>query len=138
MVLAAWAARPGPGPTTPTGNRSWPTPAGGPRSGSSWPTPGYDSEAAHRYARDELGVAAVIPPDRGRPTDKPPPPTPGRRQMREAFDDGWVAGVYGQRWQVETVNSMMKRNYGSALRARTPQRRERELMLKTIVHNVAL
>ena len=98
---------------------------------------GYDSEAAHAFARDELGVAAVIPPDRGRPSDKPPP-TPCRRQMREAFDDGWVKAAYGQRWQVETVNSMMKRNYGSALRARTPERRERELMLKTVVHNVAL
>ena len=26
--------------------------------------------------------------------------------------------IYGQRWQVETVFSMIKRNYGSALRAR--------------------
>ena len=45
---------------------------------------------------------------------------------------------YTQRWQAETVNSMVKRNLGSALRARTPKRREREMMLRAVVHNVML
>jgi transposase len=46
--------------------------------------------------------------------------------------------VYGQRWQVETANSMLKRNLGSALRAKTPVRREREMFLRAITHNVML
>ena len=33
---------------------------------------------------------------------------------------------------------MLKRNYGSALRAATPERREREMLLKVMVHNMAL
>lgn len=32
---------------------------------------GYDSEANHRFAREELGVQSVIPAAIGRPTTKP-------------------------------------------------------------------
>jgi IS5 family transposase len=98
---------------------------------------GYDSEDAHCLARDDMSVASIIPPLAGRPTDKPPP-TRYRRMMHDGFADGSLKQAYGQRWQSETVNSMMKRNHGSALRARTPQRREREMMLKVVTHNVAL
>ena len=38
----------------------------------------------------------------------------------------------------ETANSMVKRNQSSALRARTPRRREREMFLRAVVHNVTL
>jgi len=99
--------------------------------------PGYDSEDAHCLARDDMSVASIIPPLAGRPTHKPPP-THYRRLMHEGFADGSLKEAYGQRWQSETVNSMMKRNHGSALRARTPERREREMMLKVVTHNVAL
>ena len=98
---------------------------------------GYDSEDAHCLARDDMSVISIIPPFAGRPTDKPPP-TYYRRMMQEGFADGSLNEAYGQRWQSETVNSMMKRNHGSALRARTPARREREMMLKVVTHNVAL
>lgn len=97
---------------------------------------GYDSEAAHQLARCDMGIASIIPPRAGRPTDKRPP-TRFRGLMADAFEDG-APKLYGQRWQVETANSMMKRNYGSALRARTPERREREMMLKVLTHNLAL
>lgn len=98
---------------------------------------GYDSEDAHCLARDDMSVISIIPPFAGRPTDKPPP-THYRRMMHEGFADGSLKEAYGQRWQSETVNSMMKRNHGSALRARTAERREREMMLKVVTHNVAL
>jgi hypothetical protein len=45
---------------------------------------------------------------------------------------------YTQRWQVETVNSMIKRNLGSALRARSNRRREMEMILRGITHNLML
>ena len=44
----------------------------------------------------------------------------------------------GQRWQSETVNSMIKRNLGSALRARTTVHRRHELLLRVLVHNIML
>jgi transposase len=45
---------------------------------------------------------------------------------------------YGQRWQSETVNSMIKRNLGSALRARTVRGRSMELLLRVVTHNVMI
>lgn len=98
---------------------------------------GYDSEANHRIARLDMGITSIIPPKAGLPTDKKPP-TQFRREMSDGFADASLKPTYGQRWQVETVNSMMKRNYGSALRARTAERRQREMKLKVIVHNLAL
>ncbi|MGH9352379.1 MAG: transposase [Terriglobia bacterium] len=98
---------------------------------------GYDSEDAHRLARDDMSVASIIPARAGRPTSKPPP-THYRRLMHDGFADGSLNKEYGQRWQSETVNSMLKRNTGSALRARTPERRECELLLKVVTHNLAL
>ena len=83
---------------------------------------GYDSEANHRIARLDLGVRSVIPPKAGRPTSKPPA-EPMRRNMYHRFKRGADRPVYGQRWQSETVNSMIKRNLGSAMRARTAIRR---------------
>jgi hypothetical protein len=45
---------------------------------------------------------------------------------------------YGQRWQTETVNSMIKRRLGSALRARSYWSQCREIMLRVITHNVMI
>jgi hypothetical protein len=33
---------------------------------------GYDSEANHRYAREQRGVRSIIPAEIGRPSSKPP------------------------------------------------------------------
>ena len=96
---------------------------------------GYDSEANHAIARRDMGVRSIIPPDIGRPSEKPPT-THYRRLMRQRFDRGADQATYGQRWQVETVNSMIKRNLGSALRATTARRRSRELLLRCITHNI--
>jgi len=42
---------------------------------------------------------------------------------------------YGQRAQVETVNSMMKRNLGDALRSRSPKARKAEQWLRIITQS---
>ncbi len=75
---------------------------------------GYDSEAAHRFAREEHGMRTIIPATRGRRTKKR---LSGywRNRMKTRFNQA----KYGQRWQVETVNSMIKRTMGAALRARS-------------------
>jgi hypothetical protein len=75
---------------------------------------GFDAEHAHEYARQTCGVKTLIPARIGRPTAK----KPSGRWRR------WMAGHlhvtrYSQRWQCETVNSMLKRLLGSALRARS-------------------
>jgi hypothetical protein len=94
---------------------------------------GYDAEHAHRYAREERGVRTLIPATIGRPTAKR---LKGywRQQMRSRLH----LTRYGQRWQIETVNSMLKRLQGSALRARTYRSQCRETILRAITHNVMI
>jgi hypothetical protein len=94
---------------------------------------GYDAEHAHRYAREEHGVRTLIPATIGRPTKKR---LKGhwRQQMRSRLH----LTRYGQRWQVETVNSMLKRLQGSALRAREYWTQCRETLLRAITHNVMI
>lgn len=98
---------------------------------------GYDSEDNHRIARLDMGVRSVIPPKAGRPTSKPPA-EPMRRNMHRRFGRRADARAYGQRWQAETANSMIKRNLGSAMRARTAVRRRHELLLRVLTHNIML
>lgn len=94
---------------------------------------GYDSEANHRICRDEHGIRSLIPPTHGRPTDKP---ASGRyrRLMQMRFNKR----RYGQRWQVETVVSMMKRRLGSALSGRSYYTRRRDMMLMVLTHNIMI
>lgn len=99
---------------------------------------GYDSEDNHRIARLDMSVRPIIPPRAGRPTHKPPPARTLRRRMHQRFARRLDAMLYGQRWQSETVNSMIKRNLGSALRARTTVRRRHELLLRALTHNIML
>jgi hypothetical protein len=98
---------------------------------------GYDSEANHRIARQQMGVRSIIPPGIGRPTSKLPQGR-WRRHMARRFAKKADKKLYGQRSQSETVHSMMKRNQGSALRSRTAQRRKQEMMLKALTHDIAL
>ena len=96
---------------------------------------GYDSQGNHEYAREVQQIESIIPAKHGRPTlsDKP---LKGkyRELMRNSFDKK----TYGQRWQVETVFSMIKRNFGSALRARRYWSQCREMMLMVLTHNLAV
>jgi IS5 family transposase len=98
---------------------------------------GYDSEANHRSARQEMGVRSIIPPGIGRPTSKLPAGR-WRRHMARRFARKADQKLYGQRSQSETVHSMLKRNQGSALRSRTPARRKQEMLLRVLTHNIAL
>jgi len=99
--------------------------------------PGFDGEHNHRAARLDMGVRSVIPPNIGRPSDRPPAGR-FRRLMRQRFDRKADRRTYGQRAQSETVNSMIKRNFGDALRSIRAKRREQEMLLRTLTHNVML
>jgi hypothetical protein len=93
---------------------------------------GYDWERAHMIAREAWLVRSVIPPDSGRPSPNPPAGK-YRRLMRRYRDYR-----YGQRWQAETVMSMIKRRLGPAVAGRSDASRARDLMLKVITHNLML
>jgi len=93
---------------------------------------GYDAEHTHVYARSR-GVRTLIPPLIGRPTTKPPAGY-WRRTMLRVLPHS----KYGQRWQSETVNSMLKRLIGSALRARSYWSQCRETVLRALTLNVMI
>ena len=96
---------------------------------------GYDSEANHRHARETRGVRSFIPALHGRPTQKLPTGR-YRRQMKLHLSQKY--GNYGQRWQVETVYSMIKRRLTTHVAARSHWGRCRELMLLIVTHNAMI
>jgi len=91
---------------------------------------GYDGEGAHCFART-LGIRTLIPNRIGRPTTKLPSGK-YRRIMATRFNKK----LYGQRWHLETINSILKRRLGSFLRARTYWSQLREMMLRLFTYNV--
>ena len=99
---------------------------------------GYESEANHVYCREELNLVSIIPTtSRGRPRkDGLASPVTGR--YRKQMHDDFPQKAYGQRWQIETVFSMIKRNLSSALAARRPFAVNREVLLKVITHNLMI
>jgi hypothetical protein len=94
---------------------------------------GYDAEHTHEYARHHHGVRTLIPPLIGRRTEKAPRGY-WRRQMAQRLH----LTRYGHRWQIETVNSMLKRLMGSALRARNYWSQCREILLRAITLNIMI
>jgi Transposase DDE domain len=92
----------------------------------------FDAEWVHEEVRS-YGIRTLIPPKRGRPSEKPPAGK-WRRRLKQLFNKK----KYGQRWQTETVNSMIKRRLGSALRARGYWSQCREIILRVITHNVMI
>lgn len=96
---------------------------------------GFDAEHHHVWARKHHGAEALIPATIGRPTDKPL--RGAHRQEMKAHWDKYKK-KYGQRWQVETVNSMLKRLLGSALRAVKHWSRCREMALRVLTLNIMI
>jgi hypothetical protein len=94
---------------------------------------GYDSESNHHYCRDVLDVITIIPPHHGRPTQKP-----AKGRYRRLMQTRFQRKQYGQRWQVETVMSMLKRRQGDATSGRSHHSRRRDMMLMAITHNVMI
>lgn len=100
---------------------------------------GFDSEANHRFLREEHGIQSLIPPKRGRPPQGGQPPGGRyRRRMQSRLRSKRQRrrSGYTQRTQVETVISMIKRNLGHAVAAQTYAAQNRELRRLAIVHNI--
>lgn len=96
---------------------------------------GYDSERNHFVARQCCHVRSVIPALIGKPPKDPTRPPDGRwrRVMRRYRDSR-----YGQRWQVETVMSMIKRRQGGYVLSRSNAARNRDMSLKVLTHNIMI
>jgi hypothetical protein len=61
---------------------------------------------------------------------------PARREQADLLAQARLDGVYGQRWKTETVNSVIKRRFGSALRSRKLSLQHREPVIKGLVYNI--
>jgi hypothetical protein len=96
---------------------------------------GYDSEPNHQHARDQRGVRSFMPARIGRPTTKLPSGR-YRRQMKQRLNKHY--GSYGQRWQVECTNSLIKRRLTSTVAARSYWAQCRELLLIVLTYQTML
>jgi hypothetical protein len=96
---------------------------------------GFDSESNHEYARDVAGVRSFMPATIGRPTTKLPSGR-YRRQMKQRLNKDY--GQYGQRWQVECTNAMIKRRITTTVAARSYWAQCRELLLIVLTYQCML
>ncbi|HMP69505.1 MAG TPA: transposase, partial [Pirellulaceae bacterium] len=94
---------------------------------------GYDSESNHAFARDKLKIQSTIPANFGRPSRKQ---ASGkyRRRMQVMLNKE----EYGQRWQCETVISMIKRRKATATSGRNYWSQCCDLYLMALTHNIML
>jgi hypothetical protein len=114
-----WAAGPGRGPAADRVRfRAAGKPAvGRARIGTGLADADFDAAGVHAEVRSS-GIRTLIPPQRGRPSEKPPAGT-GRRRWKPRFNQKQS----GQRWPTETVKSLIKRRLGAALQARVQRMR---------------
>jgi hypothetical protein len=61
---------------------------------------------------------------------------PVRQARADLVDQARLDGLFGQRWKVETVNSVIKRMFGSAIRSRSVRLQNREAIVKALVYNI--
>lgn len=132
LILSAVAGR-GPGPDITHFQRAVVAALGRVRLGTLYADAGYDAEWVHLVGREMLDVRTIIPAGIGRPTEKPP-----TGHYRRLMSQRLHLTSYGQRWQDETVFSMVKRRLGSAVNATTYWSQCRALMLKAVAHNVLI
>jgi hypothetical protein len=97
---------------------------------------GFDSAHNHELLREGYSILSTIPPEHGRPAKDPNalPSNKYRRRMKTHFN----RKAYRRRPQVETVFSMLKRNFGDALRGRSHHSRRRDMFLRGLTHNIGL
>lgn len=87
---------------------------------------GFDGKAVH--------AGDLIPPVRrsGNLLD------PVRKARAELVDQARLDGLFGQRWQSETVMSVIKRKFGDTIRSRKRSLQNREPIVKGLVYNIHL
>lgn len=86
---------------------------------------GYDSEKVHLTCKKN-GIRAVIPTRAGC----------RRGRHRKKMRDNFPQKIYNRRPLIETVNSALKRLYGSSVRCHTVQTQRAEVFLRLIQYNL--
>lgn len=102
---------------------------------------GYDSEPNHELLRDHHGIRSVMPAKHGRPPKDGKSFSGRYRRLMHAqlrTRRGRQRSGYTQRWQVETVMSMIKRNLGEELSGRSYHSRNRQMRMLAVVHNIMI
>ena len=61
---------------------------------------------------------------------------PARKARAELVAQARLDGVYGQRWKTETVHSVIKRRFGSAVRSHKRSLQNREPIILGLVYNI--
>jgi hypothetical protein len=92
---------------------------------------GDDSEANHRWLREDPGLESITPPFAGRPA-RGLMQRPYRRQLQLTFP----LKTYGQRWKVETFISVVKRRFGGAVTACRSWRQVKQTLLRGVTENL--
>jgi IS5 family transposase len=99
----------------------------------------YKGRQRHWYFLGDKGFDAkeitdldLVPPIRryGKITD------PKRQERADLVSQARLDGIYGQRWKVETVNSVIKRKFGGTIRSRIWFLQRREAIIKGLVYNI--
>jgi len=98
---------------------------------------GFDAHGNHVLAREQYNVRSLIQVVRKGPTALTKA-SRFRTLMKHQLKGPQAGRLYGQRAQVETVNSMIKLNLGDSLRARSSDARKMEMALRAITHNVMI
>lgn len=62
--------------------------------------------------------------------------SPERIARKELVSAAQLDGLYGQRWKVETANSVIKRKFGDEIRSRKSAHRYREPIVKGLIYNI--
>ena len=93
----------------------------------------YDNEEHHRLCRETLQIPESIIPTRKRNTNRRPK-APYRREMKQAFPKA----RYGQRWQVESAISRLKRRITSSLSSRTESNQFAEALLIVLTYDLMM
>jgi hypothetical protein len=95
---------------------------------------GYDAEANHKFCRQYLGIRSTVIAINNRRGKRGELTGYYRNQMKNNFPKR----KFGQRWQVESVMSRMKRRLGYALRSRTNESRSTECVMRVLTYNLML
>ncbi len=61
---------------------------------------------------------------------------PDRKARAELVANARLDGLFGQRWKVETVNSVIKRKFGDTIRSRKVRLQQREPIIKALLYNI--
>jgi hypothetical protein len=99
---------------------------------------GYDSEANHRFCREQLGVDSLIPAKKRRSATVVATTSYRQEMVRRLSKAGNPEdrAAYRQRWKALTVMSVVKRRCGEALTARLEPAQLVQALLRGIAYNV--